>query len=420
MPIIEVQNVIKEFQLGQLKNIKNSLVNTLNRVQGKPVIKQKPFRALDDISFSIEPGEVVGVVGTNGAGKSTLLKLLSRIITPTYGTVKVHGTVAPLIEVGAGLHPDLTGRENIYLNGAIMGIPAVELRRKFDEIVEFAELENFIDTPIKRYSTGMAVRLGFSIATSVDADILIVDEVLAVGDLAFQRKCFDRMEELIKRKDKTVLLVSHNIRQVERICTRGILLDHGKVVLNGDSKTVCNQFYNQSNEKIFKNVAESQKRLGKIVSSGEIEVKEIAIRNGKDSEPTDSVEFHGPMRIGVTFEAFTDIDSPEILVGIHTSDFVYVTVSSSLSLKNDLYFKKGTHYIECVIDKVQIKPGSYSIMISFHDKYHRKIWHGENLKMFKISANGVDMTFIPIIGLMDIPVNWNLSQGVANNDRTLF
>lgn len=408
MPIIEVENVVKEFQLGQLKNIKNSLVNTLNRVQGKPIVKQKPFRALDDISFSIEQGEVVGVVGTNGAGKSTLLKLLSRIITPTRGTVKVKGTVAPLIEVGAGLHPDLTGRENIYLNGAIMGIPAAELRRKFDEIVEFAELEDFIDTPIKRYSTGMAVRLGFSIATSVDADILIVDEVLAVGDLAFQRKCFDRMEEMIKRKDKTVLLVSHNIRQVERICTRGILLDHGKVVMNGDSKTVCNQFYNQSNEKIFKNVAESQKKLGKIVSSGEIDVKEITIRNGKGAEPTDTVEFHGPMRIGVTFEALTDIDSPEILVGIHTSDFVYVTVSSSMRTNNNLHFEKGTHHFECVMDSVKIKPGSYSVMIGFLDKYHRRVWHGENLNMFKIEAKDFDVSTMPLLGLVDIDISWDL------------
>lgn len=407
MPIIEVENVVKEFQLGQLKNIKNSLVNTLNRVQGKPIIKQKPFRALDDISFSIEQGEVVGVVGTNGAGKSTLLKLLSRIITPTRGTVKVQGTVAPLIEVGAGLHPDLTGRENIYLNGAIMGIPAAELRRKFDEIVDFAELEEFIDTPIKRYSTGMAVRLGFSIATSVDADILIVDEVLAVGDLAFQRKCFDRMEDMIKRSGKTVLLVSHNIRQVERICTRGILLDHGKVLMNGDTKAVCNQFYNQSNEKIFNNVAESQKKLGKIVSSGEVDVKEITILDGNRSHTSDTIEFHGSMRIGVSFEALVDIDSPEILVGIHTTDFVYVTVSSSISTMNNLYFEKGMHYFECGVDGVSLKPGSYSVMLGFLDKYHRSIWHGENLKVFKISNDKVDMTSMPSLGLIDIPIQWS-------------
>lgn len=402
MPIIEVENVVKEYHLGQLKNIKNSLANTLNRVQGKPIVKQKPFRALDDISFSIEQGEVVGVVGTNGAGKSTLLKLLSRIITPTRGTVKVHGSVAPLIEVGAGLHPDLTGRENIYLNGAIMGIPAAELRRKFDEIVAFAELEAFIDTPIKRYSSGMAIRLGFSIATSVDADILIVDEVLAVGDLAFQRKCFDRMEEMIKRKDKTVLLVSHNIRQVERICTRGILLDHGKVIMDGDSKAVSNLFYNQSNEKIFQNVAENQKKISKIESSGEIEIKEITIRNGTDTAPTDTVEYHGPMRIGVTFEAFSNINSPEIIVGIHTTDFIYVTVTSSLNTNMDMHIEKGPHCYECIIDSNPIKPGSYSLMVGFLDKYRRVIWYGENLKTFKILKNNNDNTTITRLGLVDI------------------
>ena len=193
---------------------------------------------------------MLGIIGQNGAGKSTLLKMLARISKPTRGNIKVNGTVAPLIEVGAGLVADMTGRENIFLNGAILGLSRAEIKKKFDEIVAFAELEQFIDTPIKRYSSGMAVRLGFAIATSVNADILIVDEVLAVGDLAFQRKCFDRMEEMIKRQGKTVLLVSHNIRQVERLCSRVILVDHGKILIDGNAEKVCDLFYERSDEKI--------------------------------------------------------------------------------------------------------------------------------------------------------------------------
>lgn len=179
MPIIEVEHVTKEYRLGQLTSLKQSALNSLNRLTGRPVEQHKPFKALDDVSFTVEHCEVLGIIGHNGAGKSTLLKLLANISQPTRGRITVKGKVAPLIEVGAGLFGDLTGRENIYLNGAILGIPKAEIRRKFDEIVAFAELEQFIDTPIKRYSSGMQVRLGFAVATSVESDILIVDEVLA-------------------------------------------------------------------------------------------------------------------------------------------------------------------------------------------------------------------------------------------------
>src|SRR6266404_6238030 len=243
MAIIEVNHVSKEYRLGQLLTVKQSLQNAFARLRGHPVQVQAPFKALDEVDFKVEEGEVLGIIGENGAGKSTLLKLLAGITVPTHGSVSVPGSVAPLIEVGAGMVPDLTGRENIYLNAMILGMRRAEIKKKFDDIVNFAELEEFIDTPIKRYSSGMQVRLGFSIATSMDSDILIVDEVLAVGDLAFQRKCFDRMEDMIRRQGKTVLLVSHNIRQVERLCTRAILLDHGAVVTDGNTAETCNVFY---------------------------------------------------------------------------------------------------------------------------------------------------------------------------------
>jgi len=233
MVVIEVNHVTKEYRLGQLHSLKQSVLDAVARVRGHPVPERAPFKALDDVDFKVEEGEVLGIIGQNGAGKSTLLKLLARISVPSSGNVTVRGSVAPLIEVGAGLVPDLSGRENVYLNASILGMRRAQIKKKFDEIVAFAELEEFIDTPIKRYSTGMQVRLGFSIATSMDASILIVDEVLAVGDLAFQRKCFDRMEDMIKRQGKTVILVSHNVRQVERLCSRVILLDRGVVINDG-------------------------------------------------------------------------------------------------------------------------------------------------------------------------------------------
>ena len=229
MHAIEISHVTKEYRLGALQSLKQTMLNTGARLLGRQVEEPPLFKALDDVSFSIEPGEVVGIIGHNGAGKSTLLKMLSRISTPTSGSVKVNGRVAPLIEVGAGFVGDFTGRENVYLNGAILGMPKKEIDRKFDEIVDFAEMADFIDTPVKRYSSGMQVKLAFAVATSIESEILIVDEVLAVGDLAFQRKCFERMERLIKYEGRTVLLVSHNIRQVERISNRVIMLDHGRV-----------------------------------------------------------------------------------------------------------------------------------------------------------------------------------------------
>ena len=202
MPAIEVSHVTKEFRLGALSGLKQTLLNAGARLSGRKVLERPLFKALDDVSFSIEPGEVVGIIGHNGAGKSTLLKMLARISSPTRGSVKVNGRIAPLIEVGAGFVPDFTGRENVYLNGSILGMSKKGIDRKFDEIVDFAEMAEFIDTPVKRYSSGMQVKLAFAVATSIESEILIVDEVLAVGDLAFQRKCFDRMEDLIKRSQE--------------------------------------------------------------------------------------------------------------------------------------------------------------------------------------------------------------------------
>ena len=282
MPAIEVSHVTKEYRLGALQSLKQTLLNTGARLLGRQVEEPPLFKALDDVSFSIEPGEVVGIIGHNGAGKSTLLKMLAQITTPTHGTVKVNGRIAPLIEVGAGFVADFTGRENVYLNGAILGMSKKEIDRKFDEIVDFAEMAEFIDTPVKRYSSGMQVKLAFAVATSVEAEILIVDEVLAVGDLAFQRKCFDRMERLIKRDHRTVLLVSHNIRQVERLCSRVILLNHGTVTFDGASREACNIFADENdrkilaeNTKIAKNLKDGRALSDTNASSGEIVKKDI-------------------------------------------------------------------------------------------------------------------------------------------------
>lgn len=388
MPIIEVDHVTKEFRLGQLTSLKQSALNALNRLTGRPVEQRQPFKALDDVTFSVEQGEVLGIIGHNGAGKSTLLKLLANISKPTAGRIAVRGKVAPLIEVGAGLVADLTGRENIYLNGAILGIPKAEIRRKFDEIVAFAELEQFIDTPIKRYSSGMQVRLGFAVATSVESDILIVDEVLAVGDLAFQRKCFDRMEDLIKRQGRTVLLVSHNIRQVERLCTRTILLHHGKKLLDGTPKDTCNAFYDYSDQQILQNkpITAPQRTL----SSGDIEVESISCLDEK-GRPISQVSHLDDIEFRVTYKAQNKIPKPIFGIGIHTTDFIYLATSQSLHDLQIDELEPGTYCLHYIVHKFPFLPGVYSLRlgVALADSF-QPIFYIENALQIQVVAQSIN------------------------------
>jgi lipopolysaccharide transport system ATP-binding protein len=202
--------------------------------KSKAMVTREEFWALEDVSFNIEQSDRVGIIGRNGAGKSTLLKILSRITEPTKGEIRIKGRVASLLEVGTGFHPELTGRENIFLNGAILGMGRAEIKRKFDEIVDFAEIEKFLDTPVKRYSSGMYVRLAFAVAAHLEPEILIVDEVLAVGDAQFQKKCLGKMEDVSKNEGRTVLFVSHNLSAVKALCTSSIILHKGKKILQGD------------------------------------------------------------------------------------------------------------------------------------------------------------------------------------------
>jgi lipopolysaccharide transport system ATP-binding protein len=236
---ISIENLTKKYRLGQggrssrdglrhrLERGVRSLFSPQTLFSNNKAIVSDEFLALNNVSFQIKPGEVLGIIGRNGAGKSTLLKILSRITPPTSGQIRVRGRIAALLEVGTGFHPDLTGRENIFLNGAILGMTRVEITRKFDEIVAFAEIEKFIDTPVKRYSSGMYVRLAFAVAAHLEPEILIVDEVLAVGDAQFQKKCIGKMNEVAQSHGRTVLFVSHQMAAVRKLCHTAVLLTAG-------------------------------------------------------------------------------------------------------------------------------------------------------------------------------------------------
>lgn len=404
MPIIELSHVTKEFRLGQVQSLKESIWNAAARLRGESIKRRPPFRALDDINLTLEEGEVLGIIGHNGAGKSTLLKLLAGISRPTHGAVVVHGRVAPLIEVGAGLVPDLTGRENIYLNATILGMTRNEIMRKFDEIVAFAEVEEFIDTPIKRYSTGMMVRLGFSIATSVQAPILIVDEVLAVGDLAFQRKCFDRLEDMIKRQGKTVLLVSHNIRQVVRLCTRTILLDRGKVASDGHPAAVTELFYEQSNRKIQENQAIAANANARIRTSGEIELLDINLLD-LAGRVIQGIVSGGALRIQVKLLVHRLIKKPEVVVGTHTTDFVYLTAASTGVFDNRPDFEPGVHVVEYRVLSFPLVAGTYCARLAVFDANGRLILAGETLKIFHVTSLPGEAKQPPLRNL-HVPTAW--------------
>ena len=403
MGIVEVNHVTKEFRLGQFHSLRQSARDAVARMRGRPVPERVPFKALDDVDFKVEPGEVLGIIGQNGAGKSTLLKILARVSTPTSGSVMVRGSVAPLIEVGAGFVPELTGRENIYLNGSILGMPRAEIRKRFDEIVGFAELEQFIDTPIKRYSSGMFVRLGFALATSVRADILIVDEVLAVGDLAFQRKCFDRMEDMIKRQGKTVLLVSHNVRQLERICSRVILLDQGAIIGDGSPAEVCNFFVDRSNEKIQAN--QSTTGRARITMSDEIEFSAVDVLDENGSR-TDSVEFLRPVRLRLTFKARAPLRQITFSIGLHTTDFVYLTAHNTAYEPMD--FDKGLHCVELEIKSLTLLPGVYCVLAWIGPPSGRTVFSGENLTSFRVFARNYVVTRQRARALFHMDATWNL------------
>jgi len=242
---LEMAGVSKKFKRGEiydsLRDLIPALTGKLLRNSQSAVLDEREFWALDDVSFQVQRGEAFGIIGANGAGKSTILKHLSGIMKPTKGTIIVNGTLSALIEVGAGFHPDLTGRENIYLNGTILGMKRAEIDRKFDEIVAFSGLEEFIDTPVKRYSSGMYARLGFSVAAHVDPDILVVDEVLSVGDRAFQRRCMEKMTEVL-HGGSTVIFVSHNLRAVSHLCGRSLLLVRGRIADIGPTGQVIRHY----------------------------------------------------------------------------------------------------------------------------------------------------------------------------------
>jgi lipopolysaccharide transport system ATP-binding protein len=370
-PVIVVEHLTKEYVLGaQVRGyttLREAAVTAVSAplrrarrlARGGSEAPSRPFRALDDVSFSIGAGTVVGIVGRNGAGKSTLLRALSRITEPTSGTIAIRGRVASLLEVGTGFHPELTGRENVYLNGSLLGMRHSEITRKFDEIVAFSEVEAFLDTPVKRYSSGMYVRLAFAVAAHLEPEILIVDEILAVGDAAFQQKCLGKMQD-VGRGGRTVLFVSHNMAAISRLCSRGLLLRHGRLAFDGSTLDAVTRYLadEQRPDSLRWETAGLPRRLeeyGELARLTAVEVRPA-------SEAKSGFCFGEDLRLRLTFAAISNIHDAAIGVGIDdlygnriatfNSDEAGVTMAAG---------RDNTYTVDLCVPNPVLNPGRYAV-----------------------------------------------------------
>ena len=369
--VISVENLSKRYIIGRQRTKGDGLRHVLQdaalaplrwlrgRGNGFQSSRREEFWALKDVAFDVEEGDAVGIIGPNGAGKSTLLKILSRITEPTCGRIRIKGRVASLLEVGTGFHPELTGRENIFLNGAILGMTRIEIKRKFDEIVAFADIEKFLDTPVKRYSSGMYVRLAFAVAAHLEPDIMIVDEVLAVGDAAFQQRCLAKMGT-ISEKGRTVLFVSHNMAAVSALCAKGVLIDNGSVVASGPTQSVIHAYLNRTRDNAGSPSPNAKTGRG----DGRVRFKNVSILNER-LEVVETVVSGQNVAISLEYDIRDSATVSHVVV--QTKFFgcfgqpLFACFSKS-SHRSPLELSRGTRLL-CSIPRLPLQPGIYAFTI---------------------------------------------------------
>jgi lipopolysaccharide transport system ATP-binding protein len=361
-PAITIENLAKRYTIGHQRASGDGLRHAIESAVREPLswlrsirqrkMQEEDFWALKNVSFRIDQGEVVGIIGSNGAGKSTLLKILSRITVPTEGRIQINGRVASLLEVGTGFHPELTGRENIFLNGAILGMSRAEIIRKFDEIVEFSGIEEFLDTPVKRYSSGMYVRLAFAVAAHLEPEILIVDEVLAVGDAAFQKKCLGKMESFAC-SGRTVLFVSHNIEAVRTLCQRCIWLKDGKVHRDGPSGEIVEEYFNSIfNELSFSYISRDYGLI----------IQKVVLKNDR-GEDTTQFRPGEDLIVEISYVAQKPLVYPYVVLGVQSINGSCFTANMLLD-GNQPESLFGTGKLSCRFKSVPLFPQRYAVKMS--------------------------------------------------------
>lgn len=403
-PYVALRDVIAERTAAIGRRLLHPFNRLLSSAPGPetPVPSIEEFWALKDVSFEIKQGDRVGIIGRNGAGKSTLLKILSRITEPTTGRVRIKGRVASLLEVGTGFHPELTGRENIFLNGAILGMTRAEIKKKFDEIVDFAEIEKFLDTPVKRYSSGMYVRLAFAVAAHLEPEILLIDEVLAVGDAQFQKKCLGKMEDVSAKEGRTVLFVSHNMGAITRLCQRGVLLDSGRIADIGCTSEVIKTYYNE----VF-NPKVEWVRTPDMADNLFFEFQRISAMNLSD-KCKDIFDCNEAIKIRIRYLVKQNITGCQIGVRVYNSEglVVFSTADTDQTDVSALPRKPGYYDAIFIIAPNFLSPGSYYINISAHLP-HRNVYETvENTVSFKISSVGWLGAYDGRLGIVSPLIPW--------------
>lgn len=365
--VIEAQNLGKRYRLGgqhqAYATLRENLVRwALNPWRRRPAVEQPWFWALRGVSFEVQEGEVVGVIGRNGAGKSTLLKLMARITRPTEGRARVVGRVGSLLEVGTGFHPELTGRENIFMSGAILGMTRSEIKERFESIVEFAEVQRFLDTPVKHYSSGMQLRLGFAVAAHLEPEILLVDEVLAVGDVVFQKKCLGKMNQ-VARGGRTVFFVSHNMPAVRQLCSRALLIDQGRLVADGPVDQVVNQYLACTRAGDGKGVIPAD--APRVDGTGQALLRRVRLQD-LDGRRLGSVHFGQPFQVTALYQVLEPIDDAAVEVGISTADGHRVATITSLDAGGPLLAMTPGWWEVSVRIRAHLMPRPYRLDVAMH------------------------------------------------------
>ncbi|MEJ7645273.1 MAG: ABC transporter ATP-binding protein [Chryseolinea sp.] len=425
--VIKVENLSKRYRIG----LKETKAKTLTRQVLDTI--QTPLRnfkrltslgsfdkddasiywALKDINFQVNRGEVLGVIGRNGAGKSTLLKILSRITDPTAGSALLAGRVSSLLEVGTGFHPELTGRENVYMNATILGMRRREVDRKFDEIVDFAGVEKFIDTPVKFYSSGMKVRLGFAVAANLDPEILIIDEVLAVGDVQFQQKCMGKMDEVARQQGRTILFVSHSIPAIKTLCTKGLLLEAGRLSFFGPVSETVNRYFKTDDR------ATGAFQPGKFSSGERVVVKSVSIEN-QHGIMTETFHIGDDLKVNVCLHSEEEFESPNIGIVIK-SDVSAVSVANTMfDGTRTRRFIKGENFLSCTFRGLPLLPQEYNLSIIIRDSSAKTpLTTSKEIGYFVIATRMRDIgIFSPMADLIAadsvspfIPYAWDFGNG---------
>ncbi|PTY06947.1 hypothetical protein DB347_10130 [Opitutaceae bacterium EW11] len=380
--IIEVRGISKKYRLGKIgatsfrEEVERWWGNLRSRRNGGTLAKptNSDFWSLRDVSFDVHPGEVLGVVGKNGAGKSTLLKIISRITEPTEGEIRIRGRIASLLEVGTGFHPELSGRENIYLNGAILGMNRSEIRRKFDAIVDFAEIGQFIDTPVKRYSSGMYVRLAFAVAAHLEPEILIIDEVLAVGDAEFQAKCLGKMREVSRADGRTVLFVSHNMAAVKSLCSRVVWLEKGKVRSAGEADKLVVEYLN-----------EAKLKSGTSTSAHGLRLIDLALHQSKDDLPVNHLMFGEDYELRVRLGSERPFSRTAVVIQIKNA---YGDLISSICTPEEgitPFDLREEAEVTVSLKSLRLFPGKYTVdVFVFRPNDVTRYLEGENVLGFEV------------------------------------